>query len=96
LTPEPELFRYRDDILEMLERHGVRPSSRTPPGLVHDYVSDLYRYELRRLRTRLIAAEFPRSEYWGRVADVRSRYRVLALKPGQWLAGDRLQSASLS
>ena len=80
------VYRYRSDILEQLLMHGVRPTPQTPPELVHDFVSDLYRYELRMLRARLLEKQFPKPEYYGRVVAVRNRYRVLALKPRQWLA----------
>ena len=53
-------YRYRADVLEQLERHGVRPTSSTRPELVHEFVSDLYRYELRRLRGRLVRGEIPK------------------------------------
>ena len=43
-------YRYRTDVLEQLWRHGVHPRDTTPPELVHEFVSDLYRYELRRLQ----------------------------------------------
>ena len=46
MTP-PQSFRYRPDVLEQLARHGVRPRSTTPPELVHELISDLYRYEIR-------------------------------------------------
>ena len=78
-------FRYRPDILEHLVRHGVRPTEQTRPELVHEFVSDLYRYELRVLRTRLLAKEFPKREYFDRVVSVRNRYRVIALKPREWI-----------
>ncbi len=47
------IYRYKEDILEQLAAHGVRPTPETPPELVHEFVNDLYRYELRRLRDRL-------------------------------------------
>src|SRR5687767_8848106 len=47
-------YRYRADVLRQLSRHGVQPRPTTPPDLVHEFVSDLYRYELRRLRDRLV------------------------------------------
>src|SRR2546425_8432693 len=43
-------YRYRPEVLEELLEHGVRPTERTRPELVHEFVSDLYRFELRRLR----------------------------------------------
>ncbi len=80
-------YRYRADVLDALERHGVRPTERTRPELVHEFVSDLYRHELRRLRDRLLRGEFPKREYYGRVVDLRNRYRVIALRPHEWLVG---------
>jgi hypothetical protein len=79
------MYAYRQDILDQLAGHGVRPSDRTPPELVHEFVSDLYRYELRRLRGRLLDKHFPKPEYYARVVAVRNRYRVIALKPHEWL-----------
>jgi len=36
-------YAYRQDILDALWRHGVQPTSNTPPDLVRDYVRDLYK-----------------------------------------------------
>jgi hypothetical protein len=79
-------FLYRAEVLDELWHHGVQPNERTRPELVHDYVSDLYRYELRRLRERLRRHEFPKPEYYNRVVQVRNRYRLLAQRPEDWLA----------
>ena len=79
-------FAYRAEVLEQLWHHGVQPSARTRPEIVHDFVSDLYRYELRRLRERLLRREFAKPEYYDRVVQVRNRYRLLALKPSDWLS----------
>ena len=78
-------YRFRADVLEQLERHGVRPTAATRPELVHEFVSDLYRYELRVLRDRLLDKQFPKPEYYGRVVAIRNRYRVIAMKPLEWL-----------
>ena len=76
---------YRADVLRELERHGVRPTGETSPQLVRDYVRDLYKYEIRRLKMRMLAEEFPRGEYSARVEALRNRYRVLSLLPRQFL-----------
>ena len=76
---------YRDDVLEQLWRHGVQPRATTPPQLVHDFVNDLYRYELRRLRDRLVRQEVEKSDYFALVVEVRRRYPLLALKARQWV-----------
>jgi hypothetical protein len=77
-------YRYRDAVLEELLRHGVRPTDRTPPRLVKSFVNDLYRFEIRRLRDRLLRGEIPRSAYAGHVVDLRKRYLVLSLDLRLW------------
>ena len=64
---------------ELLLRHGVRPTDRTRPDLVRDFVRDLYKYEIRCLRDRYVRRDFPKKEYAGRVDALRRRYIVLAL-----------------
>jgi hypothetical protein len=76
-----DAIRYRAEVLEQLLVHGVRPTGRTSPQLVRDYVRDLYKYEIRALRERYLRKEFPKAEYAGRVDDLRRRYPVLALLP---------------
>jgi hypothetical protein len=78
-------YKYRDDILEQISAHGVRPTPETPPERVHEFVNDLYRYELRRLRDRLLRREIAKADYYDLVVEVRERYRALALKPWQWI-----------
>jgi len=78
-------YRYRPDVLNELERHGVRPTPHTPPERVRDYVRDLYKYEIRRLRERYLRQEFSKDEYWHRVDALRRQYPVLALLPRQMI-----------
>ena len=79
------MFRYRRDVLDALERHGVKPGPGTDPALVREFVNDLYRYEIRRLRDRLLRGEFPKDTYYDRVVTLRNKYSVLALKPLQFV-----------
>ena len=78
-------FRYRADVLERLWVHGVQPTHRTPPDRVREYVRDLYKYEIRRLRERYLRREFPKLEYSQRVDALRRQYPVLALRAQDWL-----------
>ena len=80
-------YRYRVEVLAQLWRHGVQPTSHTPPELVRDYVRDLYKYEIRRLRERYLQREFPKAEYSVRVDTLRRQYPVLALHARQFLDG---------
>lgn len=76
---------YRPEVLQQLERHGVRPGPDTRPDLVRAFVRDLYKYEIRRLRERMLRDEFPRAEYAGRVDGLRRQYPVLALHAWQFV-----------
>jgi hypothetical protein len=78
-------FVYRDDILKALAHHGVCPRPWSPPEKVHEFVRDVYRFEIRRLRDRLLAGDFPRREYAGRVVALRRRYHVISVRPAEWL-----------
>ena len=79
-------YGYREDVLADLVKHGVHPKAGTRPDLVHEFVSDLYRFELRRLRDRLLRQEFPKKEYYNRVVALRRKYRVISLRPHEWVS----------
>jgi hypothetical protein len=78
-------YRYRADVLEQLWRHGIHPTSSTKPELVHEFVSDLYRFELRRLRDRLVRKAIPKIGYYDRVVELRRKYPLVSLKPYEFL-----------
>jgi len=78
-------YRYRAAVIEQLWRHGIHPTAQTRPELVHEFVNDLYRFELRRLRDRLVRKEIPKPGYYDRVVELRRRYPLVSLKPAQWL-----------
>jgi hypothetical protein len=82
---EPERFHYRSDVLAQLLQHGIRPTGHTHPGLVRDFVRDLYKYEIRRLRERYLRRDFPKTEYASRVDALRRRYPVLALQAREFV-----------
>ena len=79
------MCRYRAAVLEQLWVHGVQPTSSTRPELVHEFVSDLYRFELRRLRDRLVRNEIPKAGYYDRVVELRRKYPLVSMKPAEWL-----------
>ena len=78
-------YRYRADVLARLATHGIRPRPTTGPELVRAFINDLYRYEIRRLRDRLLRGEFPKDTYYDRVVTLRNKYSILALKPFQFV-----------
>jgi len=76
---------YEDRVLEALAGHGLVPRPNTPPGQLRDAVRDLYRYEIRRLRQRLLAGDIPRHQYADHVIALRKRYLVLSVPLDLWL-----------
>ena len=83
--PDEPSYRYRPDVLAHLARHGVFPTTHTPPQLVRNFLRDLYKYEIRRLRDEMLAEKFPKGEYYGRVEALRQKYPVLSLLPRQFI-----------
>ena len=81
-------YHYRPQVLDALAAHGVRPTASTPPELVHEFVGDLYRLELRRLRARHVRGEIPRQEYSGHVVALRRRYLLVSVPLRHWTRDD--------
>ena len=77
-------YHYRPMVLKALAAHGVRPSPETRPGLVHEFVSDLYRFELRRLRARQVRGEIPKEDYSRHVIALRKQYLLVSLPLPHW------------
>jgi len=75
---------YPPELAEALLRFGLAPRPDTPPRLTRDQLSDLYRYEIRVLRGRLLAGAFPKPDYIGHVIALRKKYWPLSLTPEQW------------
>jgi hypothetical protein len=78
-------FSYRTEVLVELARHGLRPTPSTSPQQLRDAVRDLYKYEIKRLRSELLGGSFPKKEYAGRVVALRSRYPLLSLPTEMWV-----------
>jgi hypothetical protein len=79
------LYEYAPEALEVLAGHGLRPGPATPPAIVRDALSDLYRYEIRRLKRRLLSGEFPKEEYSDRVVGLRRQYWLLSIPVTRWV-----------
>ena len=82
------MFRYRPPILEELATHGLVPLSSTAPGRLRDAVRDLYKYEIRRLRERLLAGGIERRDYASHVVELRRRYWLLSIPTQLWVESD--------
>lgn len=80
-------YRYRPEVLDALARHGLAPRGDTSPQFLRDAVNDLYRYEIRRLRQRLLQGEFAKDAYVPRVVALRDQYLLLAMPMAEWTLG---------
>lgn len=78
-------FKYRASVLAELARHGVMPRDDTPPELIHDFINDLYVYEIRALKARLLAGLIRKADYAAHVDQLRKRYPILSLPVRYWL-----------
>jgi hypothetical protein len=78
-------YRYRPEVLEQLLEHGVRPTPETSPDLVAEFVNDLYRFELRRLRAALVSGAIPKAGYYDRVVELRRKYPLVSIKTSLWI-----------
>ena len=81
-------YRYRETVRDQLVRHGVIPSADTPPELIHQFINDLYVYEIRILRGRLKDGAVALSDYATKVEQLRNRYPVLSLPARFWIEAD--------
>lgn len=77
-------YRYKAEILAQLAAHGVVPKPTTPPTVARAAVNDMYRYELRLLRSRYLVGEFSKREYYDKVVETRNRYPVMAVLTRHW------------
>jgi len=78
------MFRYDPELLAALAALGIIPRPETPPGRVKEAVNDLYRYELRCLRDRLVRKEIPKLGYSERVISLSRRYWMLSVPLDKW------------
>jgi hypothetical protein len=79
------VFTYHQQVLDTLSTHGLVPTPETSPQRLRDALRDLYKYEIRRLRDRLIAGEFPKRDYAGLVVELRRRYWLLSVPTELWI-----------
>lgn len=77
---------YPQEFLTALPAFGLAPTPQTPPLLVRDALNDLYRYEIRCLRRRLLNKEFDRTDYKVEIVLLRKKYWPLSLQPAHWEA----------
>ncbi len=85
----PGGYIYTSEVLEELARHGLAPRADTPPQQLRDAVRDLYKHEIKRLKARLLAREFPKGEYADRVVALRRRYPLLSIPTELWIERQR-------
>ena len=78
-------YAYTPEVLQQLAVHGLHPRPGTAPQLLRDAMRDLYKYEIKVLKARLLAREFPKAEYADRVIQLRRRYPLLSVPMDFWV-----------
>ena len=89
----PATYEYQPQVLAELETHGIRPRATTPPELVHEFVSDLYRFELRRLRARQVSGAIPKRAYSTHVVELRKKYILVSIPVRLWTTSAEVRDA---
>ena len=80
-------YHYLTVVVDALAAHGLRPLPSTTPQFLRDAVRDLYRYEIKALRTAFVAGRIPKEGYAGRVIELRKRYWLLSVPLQLWTQG---------
>ena len=80
-------YQYHQKVLDGLARHGLKPSRDTSPEKLRDALRDLYKYEIRRLRSERLAGHIHTRDYAGHVIALRKRYWLLSVPVQLWLTG---------
>jgi hypothetical protein len=76
---------FRREILDELARHGLRPGPDTSTVRLREQINDLYRIEIRTLRDRCRAGEFPIDDLATHVVELRRRYILLSIPIENWI-----------
>jgi hypothetical protein len=80
-------FDYEPAVLDGLSGHGLLPLPDTSPQFLRDAVRDLYRYEIKALRTALLAGRVPKARYVDHVLALRKKYWLLSVPLQLWTRG---------
>ena len=75
---------FRPEVLDELARHGLRPRPDTSAARLREQINDLYRFEIRQLRDRCRAGEFPIHDLRKHVKELRRRYILLSIPIHNW------------
>ena len=78
----------KESYKKTLMNHGIQPDENTPPEFMREFINDLYLYEIRALRKRLLDGLIPKSDYANQVLELRNRYPVLGLPLQLWTEDD--------
>jgi hypothetical protein len=79
-------YAYRQEVLDRLADHGLRPLPSTTPGQLRDALRDLYKYEIKVLRAALLDGHIPKADYANHVVALRKRYWLLSVPVQLWTA----------
>ena len=79
-----ESWSYPPELMDVLVAFGLKPVPTTPPLVVRAALNDLYRFEIRRLRQRMVDGKVEKARYSDEVIVLRKKYWPLSLQPDHW------------
>jgi hypothetical protein len=77
-------YDYEPAVLDGLAGHGLKPHPGSSPQFLRDAVRELYRYEIKALRSALLAGRIPKADYANQVIALRKRYWLLSVPLQLW------------
>ena len=83
-------YEYETAALNALAGHGLVPCTDSDPARVRDALSDLYRFEIRRLKQRFVAGQIAKADYAPQVIALRRRYWLLSVPVHLWAKPARM------
>jgi hypothetical protein len=83
-------YRYRPEVLQELERIGLRPTPETDPRKVYDFLKALYTFEIREMKARRrelerVLGPQPLDDYRRGLHALKSRYPLLEMPALYWV-----------
>lgn len=87
---------YPPELSDALLSFGLSPKPHTPPSVAREAIDDMYKFELRRLRARLLTGEFDRPKYVEAIVLLRKKYWMLTLPLRAWERICRVDDAPAS
>lgn len=90
MTGKATTRRYRPEVLEELEKFGLRPTPETDPRKVYEYLKALYTFEIREMKAKRkelerVLGPQPLDDYRRQLHELKAKYPLLEMPGLYWV-----------